>query len=325
MWSTSWLFLLETAAIVAGNTITIVIFTRTPRLRRRKHVLIVSLAVADLFVGLISVPMYVYCIEGSCLPLVFIKAYKTQDPLFGLASLFGLAALAIERAYATFFPFKHRTLSKFRYAAGIAVVWACALSYSVIVNHLRGNFQRETLLLVILVTSMSIPLIIMMTSYALIWIKMTCMRGIGNHGVNHVNKKLTVTLVIVTIVSLITWMPFQVISLCRVSCLSWVILQRVVPATKFLHYGNSCVNIIIYAMRMPEFKNEVLRRLRRNPPAVCPRTRMDIHIHVIESHENIINDDRPVEMSAQTNNVIENHENIKNDDRPVEMSAQTTH
>ncbi|KAK3735477.1 hypothetical protein QZH41_007906 [Actinostola sp. cb2023] len=137
MWSTSWLFILEAALIVTGNAITLVIFTSTPRLRSRKHVLIVNLAVADLFVGLMSVPMYVYVLEDHISKSSLLTFYKMQDPLFGIASLFGLAALSIERAYATFFPFKHRTLSKFRYAAGIAVVWACALSYSVIVNHLR--------------------------------------------------------------------------------------------------------------------------------------------------------------------------------------------
>ncbi|KAK3730966.1 hypothetical protein QZH41_019577 [Actinostola sp. cb2023] len=125
-WSTSWLFLLETVAIVTVNAITMVIFTRTPRLRSRKHVLIASLAVADRFVGLISVPMCVSIIEAYDLPFLFNEAYKTQDALFGLASLFGLAALAIERAYATYFPFKHRTLSKVPYIVGIAVVWASA-------------------------------------------------------------------------------------------------------------------------------------------------------------------------------------------------------
>jgi len=253
-----------------------VIFTRTPRLRRRKHVLIVSLAVADLFVGLISVPMYAYYVEGSYFSFLFLKVYYTQDVLFGLASLFGLAALAIERAYATYFPLKHRTLSKVPYIVGIAVVWASASIFAFSLEFIDWNSKIANIPTI--TTAISIPLLIVIIGYVLIWVKVTCMRTMPHQAIHHSNKKLTVTLAIVTVVSLITWIPLMAISVIsqfcvhRSSCPDYSIIfsELFVYGLKFLQYGNSFVNFIIYTMRMREFKTEISRRFRcnscHNPP-----------------------------------------------------------
>ena len=76
---------------------------------------------------------------------------------------------------------------------------------------------------------------------------------------NRRDKKLTVTLVIVTIVSLIAWIPFQVFSI------SWHYSNsgelELLHFLKVLHYGNSLANPIIYALRMPEFKTAILRTI----------------------------------------------------------------
>ncbi|KAK3753786.1 hypothetical protein QZH41_006481 [Actinostola sp. cb2023] len=193
MWSTSWLFVLEAIFIFAGNAITIVIFVGTPRLRKRKHALIVSLAVADLFVGLISVPMYVYWVENSDTSKEFKDVYALLDIVFGTASLFGLDALALERTHATYFPFKHGTaLTKVPYIVGIAVVWASAFIFALSVFFIHGMATF------VVFVALAISLLIFLTSYFLIWAKVTCVTEAQHHAIHQENKKLTVTLAIVT-------------------------------------------------------------------------------------------------------------------------------
>lgn len=125
MWPVLWLFVLEAIIIILGNAVTIIIFTTTRRLHCRRYALIVSLAVADLLVGLLSVPMFVIyrADEDARYSTSYKVVYYIEDTFLGLASLFGLAALATERAHATYFPFKHNTLSNSAYVLGISVVW----------------------------------------------------------------------------------------------------------------------------------------------------------------------------------------------------------
>ena len=205
----------EAVLTVAGNVITLLIFTKTPHLRVRKHVFIVNLAVADLLVGLISVPMYLYSLgypfHDRRKKLVYKYAFTSQDVLLGTASVCGLAAVAIERVYATYCPFKHRTLSKTVYIIGIAVTWILALTSGICsVFSLLLGYN----LIFVLISPIILSLTSIFVSYTLIWIKVTCLSRVPNVALHHRrNKKLTVTLVIVTIVSLIAWISFQVSSI----------------------------------------------------------------------------------------------------------------
>lgn len=207
MWSTSWLYLLEAVTIIIGNVTTIVIFTTTPRLRGRKYVLIVNMAVADLFVGCFTLPCYVYWREGPAkISTDFEYMFHFGDIFFGTASMFSLASLAIERAHATIFPFKHEALSYTPYKVGIAVVWSGAMSNALISISVLKKIPRLHDIAVVL----SFSLCIISIAYLLIWLKVTCRT---NQQFVHENKKLTVTLGIVTLASFIALMPLLVTSI----------------------------------------------------------------------------------------------------------------
>ncbi|XP_028517063.1 adrenocorticotropic hormone receptor isoform X2 [Exaiptasia diaphana] len=233
MWK-KWLFLVEAVAIVITNTITIVTFTRTPRLRMRKYYLIINLAVVDLLVGLVAVPLYFVALNEKTF-----LAFWIFDPFLGIASLLGLAAIAIERTYATYYPFKYRAISKTPYIIGIAVVWLTALLFTVSI--LTTGFVESGIMIL---TSISVPLVIIICAYFLIWIKLSCMRSILGHTISQRDRKLSVTLAIVTTVSLITWVPFMAYSVyltfcyiqrCETSSYSWSV--NIVHMFKLLHYG----------------------------------------------------------------------------------------
>lgn len=72
----------------------------------------------------------------------------------------------------------------------------------------------------------------------------------------HRETQLAITLLLVSIVFLITWLPFKVLNFIytfdkdHAKTLSY----HYVLASKLLHYFNSLVNPLIYAFRIPDFK-----------------------------------------------------------------------
>ena len=69
-WNIVWslCFGLLATVIVVGNLLTIWIFLKR-RLRKRAYFLLISLAVADLLVGLLTVPLYIAMNSILCLGL----------------------------------------------------------------------------------------------------------------------------------------------------------------------------------------------------------------------------------------------------------------
>ena len=268
----AWIFLIEGVAIVTVNMVAIVIFTRTPRLRCRKYSLIVNLAVADLFVGLVSVPMYTAdnSIDIDMDRRTFLYIYTAQDPFFGLASLFGLAAIAIERVFATYYPFRHRALCRLKYKIGIAMVWTCAFlpTITYVVERHVINFLDMLGHAVITIVVITLPIAIVIVSYFLIWVRVSFKGNIPHNAIHHSNVKLAVTLSIVTLVSIFAWIPFMIFSIFHYSCyfsskcVSFFQLKQVFQVVKAFQYGNSFVNFVIYFVRMRDFRAEILRRMR---------------------------------------------------------------
>jgi hypothetical protein len=84
-------------------------------------------------------------------------------------------------------------------------------------------------------------------------------------------KKLAVTLFIVTAVFIVTWLPFQIINvivfICgikyRVYCIPPI---NVIFFCKLLNYSNSFINPVVYSMRLPDFrfalKKIIFKKLR---------------------------------------------------------------
>ena len=79
-------------------------------------------------------------------------------------------------------------------------------------------------------------------------------------------RKLTITLVLVALASLMSWLPLVIFSLSVIvtnhkitNQLSWHTESHVRVTLTALSFGNSLLNSIVYALRMPEFRMAVLR------------------------------------------------------------------
>ena len=114
-------------------------------------------------------------------------------------------------------------------------------------------------------------LVVICVSYTSIALKFWCGTRPPSHGAANRQRKLTVTLFIMTIVSLLLWLPFVVYTFVLGSVVvrfSFLTRLRWRLSFSLLYITNSLVNPIIYTIRMPEFRRALLilfkRRQRRN-------------------------------------------------------------
>ena len=274
----AWLTVLniEAVAIVTMNALTIIIFLKERILRKHSMYLVISLAVADMFVtyGLIgeSLSLGNYCDVWKINMLWTFEMSIFSSSLtyfFPLASVANLAAISLERVHATFRPFKHRLMKKKIFGAAVAGVWftaalSTALAFSPFFlgrSYTTSFFQTQASYFALLLCC----LLIIVVSYTSIATKVYWGTRPQHHGAIRGERKLTKTLFIVTIVSLILVMPFTIFHfLVNVN-----FGERFGTHHSRLHYSfciflyaNSLINPLLYALKMPEFKRALFLLLR---------------------------------------------------------------
>ena len=265
-------------------------FVKNSNLRIRAMYLVINLTVVDMFVGGIANFFVVFhfllygCQAGNIswpwqeLPPIMV-VLSTTEAWLPLTSLAGIAVISLERMHATFRPFRHRNIKKWAYGVTIAGVWI--LTAMIIIPHplisLYGNLHQQWQLLFPFYLWRSycfLCLIVICVSYTSIALKFWCGTRPPSHGVANRQRKLTVALFIMTIVSLLVWLPFVVYSLIYFPVLdkiSFLKYLRLRLSFFLLYRTNSLVNPIIYTIRMPEFRRALLilfKRLQRQNAAI---------------------------------------------------------
>ena len=134
--------------VVVGNLLTIVIFAKNKNIRKKYLFLVVNMAFADLFLGALSLPVYIYdvgyefhlwttFVGNLWTDKTILIPYMIVDTAFSQASLISAVFITCERFYAIRWPFKHRTLSTQAYRIAIFSVWALALLISADVDRFQ--------------------------------------------------------------------------------------------------------------------------------------------------------------------------------------------
>lgn len=257
-------FGVEALIIFAGNLITIVAFGTKRSAKKSKYQLLINLAIADLLVGVVPLPLYLLYLGselrfwnldwGKSLEITLFGA----DVLLGFASVMTLMVISLERVYATVVPVSYRGLKLRNYWFSIGVIWFVASSTAAVC--LAGNYVLKSLKITTCVSMslLSVLCTVISVSYITIWQKIKAKRRCVRKKTNEKETRLALTLFIVTITSLSAWLPFVVVNVLYV--FSSVSMSFVfVYITKVLHYGNSFVNPIVYSLRMPEFRRSVVR------------------------------------------------------------------
>ena len=247
-WSSS--FGLLAVLIILGNFFTIWVFHRQ-RSRKRSYFLLISLAVADLMVGLFAIPLFII---GSSTEYPYLRwlVSTSFDAFTGLTSIYTLAVISLERMFATVCPLRHRTLTSRNYICAVAIPWVTAAVFIAVLNLYFNGIMKDPSYNFPALLFQTTPLLTICVAYFSIWIKRKYTKGIRNHRAAR-ESKLANTLFLVTGASLLTWTPFQMINyLSYIAGLqvSWTLLYL----SKILQFSNSLVNVVIYPLRIPEFK-----------------------------------------------------------------------
>ena len=286
----TWLaaVLIVSLAIVTVNLLSIILFIKNSDLRTRGMYLVINLTVPDTLVGVISSLQFLRLQSNECKNAYSLnvrfnwEGYMTTWFLFywfPLTSLTNIAVISLDRMHATFRAFRHRVVKKWVYGVTISVVWVLAGMISTAISMLQ-LFGKEWSHHHYLLESYSLLcLFVLCACYASIIVKICCGARPQHHGAARRQRILTVTLLIMTIVSLLLWLPCAVATFVyfttdSIRSLSLTKTIRLNSSLLLLSYTNSFVNPVVYTIRMPEYRTALLllftRRQRQNAAAVIP-------------------------------------------------------
>ncbi|XP_078377719.1 somatostatin receptor type 2-like [Oculina patagonica] len=287
-------YFIEAILTLLGNIFTIFVFWKHRAELKRASYLLVSLAFADLLVAISITWTLSSIVKIAVQKIDELLAWTSPgfviliswDLFCETSSLLNLLVISLERLYAVRSPFRHRTLTTRSYIYTLAFVWVFAglmfLVHLAFLIDSRGDIS-------ILVTSpfFLVVLAIICAAYILICLqtRQTCPEAGRNERREQQNKKLTKTLLIVTVLSLICWLPAIILSFWISSSVivDTLYTNNVIRIIKIFQYANSIVNPIVYAFRMPLFKSEIKKLFsKRNHDAnsnqeritVCKQTRV---------------------------------------------------
>ncbi|CAH3118286.1 unnamed protein product, partial [Pocillopora meandrina] len=244
--------------IVAGNILNIWMFSKLRR-RKRSSFLLIGLGVADLLVGGLAIPLFIAGFESASITTW--RVFNIVDMFTSTSSIYTLAVISLERMFAIGWPLRHRSANFRIYICAISIPWIIAAIFTVLTDVYVYIIKRDSVIY-LLVFFPATPLLVMCVAYFVIWRKQKS--PVCNHSNVSREAKLANTLFLITGASVFTWLPFQIINiLVNLHVFpSFSHLQLTVFIIRVFQYSNSFVNVIIYPLRIPEFKNFLLHLLR---------------------------------------------------------------
>ena len=269
----------ECLAIVILNIITIIVFVKQRQLQRRSTYLIIHLAVVDLLTGVVSGPLQIERIGSNG----HLWEYNRPDIsyllilerifgyLFPVISFLILAFISVERVHATFCPFRHRFMTRRFYRLITAVIWLVPLAVrtaQALMIHFFSLSSNNFNTSIIYLSYFVVLFVVICVCYVLIYLKVRFSRYPQHHGAADLReRKLTSTLFLVTLGSLLTILPtiifisllvfhFEFLrSFFRKSSFNFLLVMDL------LFFTNSLINPIIYAVRMPKVRASLIQLL----------------------------------------------------------------
>ena len=223
------------------------------------------MAFADLVLGAISLPVYIYADVGNHFQLwtdrtgglwnnkSFSVVYMIVDTVFSQASLISAVFISCERFYAIYWPFKHRTLSIRAYRIVISMVWTLALLLSAVwtasnsllsYKYAQYAFTPYTLIVMFIICCCNVS----------VWRKFQH-GSVASQQQNRAaqNNRLTKTLLFVSVLALLCWLPLTVFNY-LIYAIRVPIPRKFYFMVNVLNYSSSFANPVVYALRIPEFR-----------------------------------------------------------------------
>ena len=260
---------LESLGAIIGNSFAIAVFRKQKLSLKRTLYLLINLTVADLIVGITATVQIArltfnsYNMKSSK-EMSRLSKFDAVDVYFGTASIVSLLIIALETLYAIAWPFRHRIISKRTYIFWIVVVWcfsAVPLALELL-RQLSSTAFVEAVSVWLLTCGIIVILVTIACTYSAIWFY-------SNRDIPGISRNLRLrtkrrakTLFIVTLLSVITWLPFVLTKALSQFVGQWTFkighaTYSVLIIGRVFQLSNSFLNPIVYSFRMPEFRRSL--------------------------------------------------------------------
>ena len=261
-----------------GNTLVLLVIGRTPNLKTACGVLISNLALADLLVTAVAIPIVISLIIPGSVPVCSLNESMLAAIIVGrcscAASLLILAAMSIDRCWAICYPFHHKiqmTSSKLKTV--LLFIWHASL----ILPILEVVFQRENLSDSVLVVKQLQRLGVLICYFAIVtsamvtFIIVRCssskIANLNNEGsrnrtlagLRERNKQVAKTIASVVVAFSICWVPIIYIGARFIDNYSVLHFWGVLPG-----FANSAVNPCIYFYRQKSYRQAFKALVKRS-------------------------------------------------------------
>ncbi|XP_069041754.1 trace amine-associated receptor 13c-like [Lepisosteus oculatus] len=289
---------------LCGNLIVIISISHLKQLHTPTNLLVLSLAVADLLVGVFVMPFDMVKLIESC--WVFGNLFCSFRNVFGFlltsVSISSLIFIAIDRYFAVFYPFLYSSKITLNIALFCIVLsWLSSLCYNLSLFYFNGNSNDENLNtclgdcfmlinstwgIIDLLVTFILPCSVMIILYAKIFVAAKKQA----HAINSITNQITFsnetnrktsqksewkaakTLGIVVSVFLFCWIPYYIFIVID-GYTTFSVPLIVSNSLTWLVYCNSCINPIIYAFFYPWFQKStklILTFRISDPPSTVP-------------------------------------------------------
>ena len=283
-------FIIECIVIFLLNAFTLAIYTRNRHLRKPSTYLIINLTVADLLVGTVGTVLVrlSFFVPDKLERDVELKqafswqsfVYLTLSDLFPVASLANISLISLERLHATLFPFRHCLIGKRVYLTTICCSWLFSLTLSCVFSLL--DLRASPAFPYVFSSYIFLSLLILTVSYVIIISTVKNNPPSPNAGpALSKERKLTVTLFTVNVVSVLTILPFVILIVIAhhiQSKLCHAVFLRIEFSFVLLCLFNSIINPLIYAIRMQEFRKAATKLFCTKTLELAPVQPLTLHV-----------------------------------------------
>ena len=217
---------------------------------------IMSLAMTDILIGLISIPTYLVAINTGTVLSSYVTGYV--DPFLAACSIIHLCMMAFDRTIAVMKPILYRTRMRSKRTAFkmVSVSWLLTVILMPVV-FFAPNIEGVRIAAMIIIF---IPCLFVIVCQVLIFttIHKRNVRIPEISSAHRINEtKIAKIILVASLAFIILWLPFCIVSsFLNFFNLSPSQFSYLLGIVKFLHYSNSICNPIIYAVFNANFRSE---------------------------------------------------------------------
>ncbi|CAH3030615.1 unnamed protein product [Porites evermanni] len=249
----------EGVLIFGANLLAIFLFVLEKKLRKKSLFLVINMSLADTMLGAVSLPFFL-------------------DSTLAHASLFSAVSISCERFYAIFWPMKHKVSSKRAYHIAICIVWTSAVIVSVIFALPFYLLTQKQIAFFIWIPFPIISLFLVCCCNFGIWRKFQKINiRSQEHNRALQNQRLTKTLVFVSAMAVLTWLPLIIFNVAFVQdstpTQQWYLANGII---NLFNFSNSILNPVVYALRIPEMRQSLFSCCSRRREAVMNREDIEL-------------------------------------------------